>query len=206
MAGRPSDRDTTHADVFISSHVQNATFVDCLRRVLLRVGGAKGGQHHVPLRVVPDQPGLQGGNSNAHGGAMEQSEAQSCRIGGHGYMTSSTCGCIHVVKLLVCPFRQHSLLLRVNKVDGGLRMAPLTRRDDRVPIPREKSPIPGSAVCACLSDLLQSPRACRTCERGTGTLTARDGLDAHVERVDVRVVPSPRQARPWSVDSHHPLS
>jgi hypothetical protein len=55
--------------------------------------------------------------------------------------------------------------------------------------PSRESPIPGSKVCASLSDLLQSLRACRTCERRTGTLTARDGLDAHVECA----VPSPRR-------------
>jgi hypothetical protein len=111
MAGIPRDCDTPQVDVFIS-HVQNTTFVECLCRLLLRVGGAKGGHHHVPLRVVRDQHNFQGGNSSAPGWSMEQSEARNCRIGEHGYITSSTRGCIHVnvKKHMSFPLKWHSLL------------------------------------------------------------------------------------------------
>jgi hypothetical protein len=73
--------------------------------------------------------------------------------------------------------------IAINKVDGGLRMAPLTRRVEIVCPSLARRPYPW--VCGprlSVSDLLQIPRACQTCEPGTGTLTARDGLDAHNER------------------------
>jgi hypothetical protein len=81
MAGTPRDCDTTQVDVFISSHEQNATFVDCLRRLLIHVGGSQGGHHHVPLKVVVDEHGIERGNSNDPGRFMEH-EARACRIGG----------------------------------------------------------------------------------------------------------------------------
>jgi hypothetical protein len=73
--------------------------------------------------------------------------------------------------------------IAIKKVDGGLRMAPLTRRDETLFPSLARKALSLGQRSALLSDLLQSLHACGTCERGTGTLTASDGLDAHVEGV-----------------------
>jgi hypothetical protein len=83
MADEPSGCDTTDVfDVFILRHAQSSTFEDCLRRVLLCVGGLNGENLRVLKVAVTKQHGLEVGSSSTPCPCMEH-EARTSSVGGH---------------------------------------------------------------------------------------------------------------------------
>jgi hypothetical protein len=72
-------------DVFLRHEgEQSRTFMDCLHRILLFVGGANRNRQRALLKVFMDPRALETGTSKTPWPVMEH-EARNCHIGGHLY-------------------------------------------------------------------------------------------------------------------------
>jgi hypothetical protein len=92
MTAKPAVARSDACDVFLShvgGHYTN-TFIDCLRRILLCVGGTNGKQAH-GLKVFIAQHSLATWKTGIPW--HHEPEAQDCHVGGHTSTDQACCTC-----------------------------------------------------------------------------------------------------------------